>query len=164
MNHTERQFRKAIADLLGPAESTTQRMAHMGQMSVLLTPHHVATLLTLLDETRRDAVSVLNLVVEQTSPDNPAWARAVQHSQYLFEMVCEAEGAVPEVPELQPVPLHASGPGAPAYQPPEPIPPNVYYHDCTFYQTGTNKGMGYDFTMRWLHRTADFPTGPKAPK
>lgn len=165
MNSYELQLRQALAAMQAPA-TLTQRTAQAQTLAVLLRPDNVAILVYILDETRRDAVSVLNLVVEQASPDNPAWSRAAEHSQYLFELLqasgtsCPDEGAPHGHAAPQPAPV-------PVMQPaPVPIPSGVYRlthpdNSTTFYQVGTNKSMGFDFMVKWAERRAEFPEGPR---
>jgi len=170
MNQYELQLRAGIAALMAPADSLAARQGQINSMNALLNVGVVSMLLGIIDETRREAVNVLSFVVEQTSTDNPAWSRAVQHADHLYKllqesgMTCEDEGC----PHYGTAHSHVEHPTPTATVPQaplEPIPSGVYYRPQApgiasgFFQRGTDKAMGFDFAARWINRRAEFPEG-----
>ena len=170
MNVYEHQLRAGIAALMGPAESLAQRNAQLQGLHALLNVHDVATLLEILTAERREALEVLSSVIELTSPDNPAWPRAVQLAERVFAtlqasgMACEDEGCPHYgTPHGHIEPPPAGNPVSTTQAP--PIPSGVYYDVAAyrFRECGTAKDMGYDFYTRWQARALEFPTAPVAP-
>lgn len=163
MNVYERQLRAGIDALMAPAESLAQRNAQLQGLHALLNVHDVATLLEILTAERREALEVLSSVIELTSPDNPAWPRAVQLAQRVFDtlqasgMACEDEGC----PHYGEPHSHVVN-GNPISTVPQrpPIPSGVYYSNGNFYEQATRKGMGHDYARRWIDRAAEFPVAP----
>lgn len=170
MRTLELQMRLGIAKLLQPVQHIGERQVQIKNMEAFDSLGVVSVLLDILTAERREALELLNGVIEFTSPDSPVYLHALGMAAKLSELVeaagmsCEDEGCphygTAHSHALMATPPHPAPPQAPA----EPIPSGVYRltrpdNAVAFYQVGTDKAMGYDFMVKWLPRRAEFPEG-----